>query len=69
MYTEADLALYQAKQKGKNQYKVYEESERLKKKTIKTSLTKRINLHELLNKIDAGVIIYQIQEQTLKTHI
>lgn len=58
LYKEADLALYHSKECGKNQFSFYNSSSDVKSLITKSDgYISTVNLYELLNKIDAGIII------------
>lgn len=60
LYQEADLAMYRSKNSGKNRFTIYSSVDEGIKSLIPQSgsLINTVNLHALLNKIDAGIIIY-----------
>lgn len=61
LYAEADAALYEAKREGKNRYSVFHAPSEAETDTVAPAcpVINTVNLHTLLNKIDAGVIIFR----------
>lgn len=60
LYKESDLAMYRSKDEGKNRFSIYTYSdEGIRSLMPQTGgLINTVNLHALLNKIDAGIMIY-----------